>query len=99
MQAPPPELFCSRATPCHRCCRPPTNVQGYDFQDTSSGAHARTVKKVRRADFGADHDYEGGAANSKGRSGQRPWGGSLACGGWAISLGWVVAAYRLGCAI
>lgn len=39
--------------------QPNTTAKGYDFSETSSAAHARVVKKVKRADFGEGRDYEG----------------------------------------
>lgn len=53
---------------------PNTTAKGYDFQETSSGRHALVGKQVKKADFGADHDYEGGC----------PWAGM---GGWARGRG------------
>lgn len=38
----------------------PSNLTyGYDFRETSAASHAVVVEKVKKADFGQDHDYTG----------------------------------------
>lgn len=36
-----------------------TTLKGADFRETSSGLHPLVVKKIRKADFGLEKDYEG----------------------------------------
>ena len=38
---------------------PSNTTYGYDFRETSAASHAVVVEKVKKADFGDDHDYTG----------------------------------------
>lgn len=38
---------------------PSNSTYGYDFRETSAASHAVVVEKVKKADFGEDHDYTG----------------------------------------